>query len=302
MARDPHYTFAHRALPHHLFSDPAAFCLSVRAGEDPISHLWPGVTLQQQHRELEGVGELLVVTMPPTKTPAQAIHVAVLMTEAPRYFTIEFASGDDPSMLGEWRAQQRIGHGPGPVPTVENFLDSIREIVKSANLATAFELAEFHATLEEAAQVLRDEPIAMTFNKFVACHSALMFEGMDRKAFYSALKLRWWSPRRRRAARSAYLFTMLLALSDELLRQFPEEKDAIGMAIAMNYATRMNVKIESLPDVDPQRLQKTSRALCEQFANPAREAAVLAVLQAQQRTLEKSAALFRPIPGTVVEL
>jgi len=75
-----------------------------------------------------GPDEALLFTFPPALLPGEAHFLMVLPTSPPRVFALEETlprSGTTNTVLVELRAQERMNHGPGPIPELRAFARTV---------------------------------------------------------------------------------------------------------------------------------------------------------------------------------
>lgn len=162
MPREHHYTFSHRLLPREFFKDPPRLIaeLASPTGGTFVFFLWeeigkvvaqklkavdtgslPGSTPRLQVLKLDVMGvatqadkTLVVVSLPPTEFPGEAMFVAAAVDgPRPRYFAFERTSGiaalgesPDSAYLGEYREDQsRVSHGAQPGTDAQSFVRAV---------------------------------------------------------------------------------------------------------------------------------------------------------------------------------
>jgi Domain of unknown function (DUF4328) len=166
MPREHHYTFTHRLLPSEFFKAPDRVVqeLSGPMGGTFLFYLWeeigkvasapikaadtgtlPGTNQQMQVLKLDVAGvtqdgnrTLIVISLPPTEFPGEAMFVAVVNDNGrPRYFAFERNAGvpslgEDPdsAYLAEYGSDQtRTSHGAKPGTDAAAFSRGLSEVL-----------------------------------------------------------------------------------------------------------------------------------------------------------------------------
>lgn len=161
-ARCDHYTFSHVVLRDTVFENPAHVVsqLASAGSGDFIATLWEQVLsicqhFQQMvsinpddiliHKIPVGTFPCVLIEMPTPQFETEAFFIALVLTldmadqswkdgsRVVRFLTLEFAKGDHHDLqtsIGEWTSRERyISHGPGPYPSVDQFVAKVSELV-----------------------------------------------------------------------------------------------------------------------------------------------------------------------------
>lgn len=160
-ARCDHYTFSHVVLRDAVFENPPQVVAQLAAGSgDFVATLWEQVLSICQHfqqRATVNPDDILIhkipigtfpctlIEMPTPQFETEAFFIALVLTldmadqawkdggRVVRFLTLEFATGDErelQTVMGEWTSPERyISHGPGPYPSVDQFVAKVSELV-----------------------------------------------------------------------------------------------------------------------------------------------------------------------------
>lgn len=161
-ARCDHYTFSHVVLRDAVFENPPQVVaqLASAGSSEFIASLWEQVLSICRHFEQPstvnpddvlihkipvGTFPCTLIEMPTPQFQTEAFFVALVLTldmadqswkdgsRVVRFLTLEFAKGDERDLqttIGEWTSRERyISHGPGPYPSVTEFVEKVRQLV-----------------------------------------------------------------------------------------------------------------------------------------------------------------------------
>jgi hypothetical protein len=149
--RPHHYAFAHRWLPQFAQTSPERFfaLFTSADGQNALESLWQAVgdSLEPEQR-LSGEGlsvhwvalhpgrGALIIELPKPATVPEAYFVAVVKLDSaaddapvPVFcleFGLDFDSANGATVVGSWKEDEHVNHGPGPEPTLEAWTDWLR--------------------------------------------------------------------------------------------------------------------------------------------------------------------------------